>query len=127
MIAHRQRAKHCRYQGESDAAEQERVHSFQRATREVLQAFRGALMAPALPLVQVAITCESPKAPLAASINALQRSLQLPRLATVDARGLQLQEDGMHLTASAQHQLGARLCTTYLGLVNPDSRATLHV
>lgn len=107
----------CRYQGESDAVA-ERIDEFKAASENVLQSLRTALGAPALPIVQVAITCTSPKTPFASEINALQRQIELPSLATVDATGLQLQQDGVHLTTEAQKELAQRLFNTFQQLTS---------
>jgi hypothetical protein len=122
-----EQAQHtCRYQGESDAIP-ERVVSFKDASEMVLQSLRTALDAPTLPVVQVAITCNSSKTPLSDRINALQRQMALPRLATVDAAGLELQQDGVHLTMTAQEELASKLVAAYLQLANsaPPSNASL--
>ena len=107
----------CRYQGESDAVP-ERVEDFKSSTQKVLQSIREALGAPDLPIVQVAVTCNSPKTPLADRINTLQRQMKLPVLATVDATGLELQEDGVHLTTEAQRGLAHSICKALIRLTN---------
>jgi hypothetical protein len=88
------------------------------ASVEVLQSMRTALGVPALPIIQVAVTCNSPKTPLAGQINALQRQIQLPSLATVDATGLELQEDGVHLTTDAQKALSHRIFNAFQKLTD---------
>lgn len=106
----------CRYQGESDAIP-ERVEAFQEASLKVLHSLRIALDSPELPILQVAIACNSPKTPLADEINSLQQRMDLPMLTTVDAAGLELQQDGVHLTTAAQAELAQRLFTAYQQLI----------
>ena len=115
----------CRYQGESDAVP-ERVEAFKCSTKKVLQSIRAALGVPELPIVQVAVTCNSPKTPLADRINALQRQIKLPSLATVDAAGLELQQDGVHLTTQAQRELAHSICEAFMSLTTstPPMQAT---
>lgn len=96
----------------------ERVKSFKDASEQVLQSLRRALGVPALPIVQVAVTCNSPNTPLAHQINSLQRQIELPSLATVDATGLELQQDGVHLTTEAQQKLSRSMFKAFLQLTS---------
>ena len=43
-----------------------------------------------------------------------QKSINLPNVVCVDAKGLALKEDNLHLTTDAQVQLGHMLADAYL-------------
>lgn len=47
-------------------------------------------------------------------IREIQKGIELPNVVCVDAKGLQLREDNLHLTTEAQVQLGRMLAHSYL-------------
>ncbi|KAK9838152.1 hypothetical protein WJX81_004549 [Elliptochloris bilobata] len=106
------------YQGESDADTEERADELPGKFASMVAALRARLGAPQLPVLQVAVTCHNMTvSPLAERVRVGQLSARLPALSTVDAEGLQLAADGLHLTTAAQVELGTRLANaaTVLG------------
>lgn len=98
----------CRYQGESDA-NAECIDTFAASTAEVFAAFREVFEQPDLPIGQVAITATNPIAPLAAEVSTIQKSMSIPGVVTVAPDGVELQEDGLHLTADSNVRVGKAL------------------
>lgn len=47
-------------------------------------------------------------------IREAQKSIEIENVVCIDAKGLQLQEDNLHLTTEAQVQLGQMLADGYL-------------
>jgi hypothetical protein len=47
-------------------------------------------------------------------VRAAQLSINLPNVVTVDAKGLPLKEDNLHLTTEAQVKLGQMLAEAYI-------------
>lgn len=47
-------------------------------------------------------------------IRKIQLGIDLPNVVTVDAKGLELKEDNLHLTTEAQVRLGLHLAQAYL-------------
>jgi hypothetical protein len=88
------------------------VHSQQ--TEVLFNEFRHRLGVPDLPIVQVAITCQSHKAPLSKELNAQQKSMSLHNVVTIDAAQLTLQEDGLHLDLQSNVLLGELLGAAFL-------------
>jgi Carbohydrate esterase, sialic acid-specific acetylesterase len=111
----------CRYQGESDATD-DSIDGFAERTFAIFDAFREALAAPQLPMVQVAITATSAKAPRSAEINSAQMAMDYAGLKTVDASALPLQADGLHLTLEANIQLGHLLAEAVAGQVQHEGK-----
>lgn len=106
----------CRYQGESDATE-ERIAAFVASTTALFASFRLHLEQPQLPIVQVAITCNSSKAPLSREVNALQRGMRVSYCETVDAQGQVLQEDGLHLTLAGNVAVGEMMARAMMPML----------
>jgi len=105
-----------RYQGESDATDAECAAAYGTALPAWLAAARAGLGAPDLPAVLVAPTVcggrlgDTAKAGLPAVRAAVfEVAAATPHTVAVDARGLALQPDGMHLTRHGQIALGARI------------------
>jgi hypothetical protein len=80
----------------------------------VLNEFRQQVGLLDLPVVQVAITCQSQKAPLSRELNSRQMAMRLHNMVTVDASQLSLQEDGLHLDLQSNVRLGELLGSAFL-------------
>lgn len=106
------------YQGESDAINKERATEYEAKLRALLRSYREALQAPGLPILMVLIHCTNvDKIPFVDTVRAAQSAVaeSEPGLIVVDARGLPLsKEDGVHLTAEAQLELGSKLADAAL-------------
>nr|GMD31393.1 probable carbohydrate esterase At4g34215 [Ipomoea batatas] len=77
------------------------------------QALRHDFGLPALPIIQVALPSAT-YGSYVKDIRKFQLELKLPMLSTVDANGLQLQNDSVHLTSTAQVQLGIAMANAFL-------------
>ncbi|KAL0387042.1 UNVERIFIED_CONTAM: putative carbohydrate esterase [Sesamum radiatum] len=100
------------YQGESDTSSQEDVESYKENMETLICNVRADLNLPSLPLIQVAIA--SGDAKYLEKIREIQKGIDLPNVVCVDAKGLQLKEDNLHLTTEAQVLLGHMLADAYL-------------
>jgi len=73
---------------------------------------RSDLCLPTLPIIQVAII-SGDKAWLE-KVRESQLGIELANVVCVDAKGLELKEDNLHLTTEAQVKLGNMLADAYL-------------
>ncbi|KAL0376077.1 UNVERIFIED_CONTAM: putative carbohydrate esterase [Sesamum calycinum] len=97
---------------ESDTSSQEDVESYKENMETLICNVRADLNLPSLPLIQVAIA--SGDAKYLEKIREIQKGIDLPNVVCVDAKGLQLKEDNLHLTTEAQVLLGRMLADAYL-------------
>ncbi|EPS63422.1 hypothetical protein M569_11363 [Genlisea aurea] len=100
------------YQGESDASA-ELVDLYKANLEAVFRNLRADLSSPSLPIIQVAIVSGGEQQ-FVDKIRQIQREIDLPNSVCVDAAGLQLKGDNLHLTTEAQVQLGRLLADAYL-------------
>jgi hypothetical protein len=103
------------YQGETDAGSGADAASWAlRFAAHVVGALRTLLRAPSLPFAVVAITTAPlPSCAHTHAVRAAQLGLALPHCCVVDAAGLPLQPDGLHLTTAGAVTLGRRLATAW--------------
>ncbi|XP_073127205.1 probable carbohydrate esterase At4g34215 [Henckelia pumila] len=102
------------YQGESDTASQHDVDCYKENMESLFHNVRADLGLPSLPIIQVAIASGDKK--YLEKIREIQKGIDIPNVVCVDAGGLQLKEDNLHLTTEAQVQLGHFLAQAYLAL-----------
>ncbi|KAK9804927.1 hypothetical protein WJX72_012488 [[Myrmecia] bisecta] len=104
------------YQGESDADTAEHAATYATKFTKLMRAVRHDLDHKDLPIFQVAITCADSVeiTPYRDEVRRAQLGTELPHCYVVDAQGLELQADGLHLTPKAQVILGGRLADAYL-------------
>ncbi|PSS02683.1 Carbohydrate esterase [Actinidia chinensis var. chinensis] len=100
------------YQGESDTSSQHDADSYKVNMERLIHDVRSDLQCPSLPIIQVAIA--SGDAKYMEAVREAQKSIDLPNVVCVDAIGLQLGPDNLHLTTQAQVQLGHMLADAYL-------------
>ncbi|CAA0826463.1 Probable carbohydrate esterase [Striga hermonthica] len=100
------------YQGESDTASQQDVDSYKDNLEALIHNVRADLDLPSLPFIQVAIASGDEK--FLEKIREIQKGIDLPDVVCVDAKGLALKEDNLHLTTEAQVELGRKLADAYL-------------
>ncbi|KAL3638538.1 hypothetical protein CASFOL_017909 [Castilleja foliolosa] len=103
------------YQGESDAISQQAVDSYKENVETLIQNVRADLDLPSLPVIQVAIASGDER--YREKIREIQKEIDLPNVVTVDAKGLELKEDNLHLTTQAQVQLGCMLADARISLI----------
>lgn len=109
------------YQGESDCDTEERASTWGKRFAAFVRQVRADLQAPTLPVVLVAVTTtDLPICTFRDEVRRQQLGLVaasgLEHVAVVDAHGLELQADGLHLTIPAQVTLGQRLAQALLQL-----------
>ncbi|CAL9106301.1 unnamed protein product [Musa textilis] len=100
------------YQGESDTVSREDAEAYRARMERLILHLRSDLELPGLLLIQVAIA--SGEGNFTEIVRKAQKDICLPNVACVDAKGLQLEADHLHLTTSAQVQLGEMLAGAYL-------------
>ncbi|XP_061368878.1 probable carbohydrate esterase At4g34215 [Gastrolobium bilobum] len=99
------------YQGESDTSSEHDAEVYRVNMENLIHNVRQDLNLPSLPIIQVAITSGSE---YIEKVREAQKGIDLAKVICVDAKGLQLKEDNLHLTTEAQVQLGHMLAEAYL-------------
>ncbi|KAG9440341.1 hypothetical protein H6P81_020506 [Aristolochia fimbriata] len=100
------------YQGESDTRVEPDANSYKGKMEKFIRDLRFDLHFPTLPVIQVALA--SGEGPYIEKVRQAQLGIDLPGVVTVDAKGLPLEEDNLHLTAGSQVKLGKNLADAYL-------------
>ncbi|KAI3448133.1 hypothetical protein Pfo_004798 [Paulownia fortunei] len=99
------------YQGEKDTFTEQDANSYKENTERLILNVREDLDLPSLPVILVKIA--SGRGYLE-KVRDIQKAIDLPNVVCVDAMGLPLEEDNLHLTTEAQVQLGHLLADAYL-------------
>ncbi|KAI3980552.1 hypothetical protein MKX01_025117 [Papaver californicum] len=100
------------YQGESDTSTQHDADTYKANMERFIQNVRSDLCSPTLPIIQVAII--SGDKMWLEKVRESQLGIDMPNVVCVDAKGLELKEDNLHLTTEAQVKLGNLLADAYL-------------
>lgn len=100
------------YQGESDTQIREDADAYKGRLDRFFIDLRADLGYPTLPIIQVALA--SGKGPYVEIVRNAQLGINLPNVQCVDAKGLPLEPDRVHLTTPAQVQLGQTLTDAFL-------------
>lgn len=100
------------YQGESDTSHPHDAEVYQESMEKLINNVREDLGLPSLPIIQVAIA--SGDAKYLERVREAQFKINLPNVICIDAKGLPLKEDHLHLTTDAQVRLGHKLADAYL-------------
>ncbi|CAI9115850.1 OLC1v1016854C2 [Oldenlandia corymbosa var. corymbosa] len=100
------------YQGEADTVNHEDAKMYKWRLERFFTHLRADLQLPQLPIIQVALA--SGTGPYVGTVRKAQFKVDLPNVKTVDAAGLRLQPDHLHLSTSSQVQLGEMLADTFL-------------
>ncbi|XP_062024500.1 probable carbohydrate esterase At4g34215 isoform X1 [Rosa rugosa] len=100
------------YQGESDTSSQHDVDAYHENMVRLIENVRHDLALPSLPIIQVAICSGDEK--FLEKIREVQLGMKVENVVCVDAKGLELKDDHLHLTTKAQVQLGQMLADAYL-------------
>ncbi|KAF6176206.1 hypothetical protein GIB67_023497 [Kingdonia uniflora] len=100
------------YQGESDTSSKHVAESYKVNMERLIRNVRADLHCDSLPIIQVAIA--SGDKPYMETVREAQMGINIPNVVCVDAKGLPLKEDNLHLTTEAQVQLGKMLADAYL-------------
>ncbi|XP_059287513.1 probable carbohydrate esterase At4g34215 [Lycium ferocissimum] len=100
------------YQGESDTLNVEDAKLYKSRLQKFFIDLRYDLKAPFLPIIQVALATEL--GPYKKIIRQAQLGIHLRNMKTVDANGLKVGPDYVHLSTQAQVQLGQMLANAFL-------------
>ncbi|KAG5573302.1 hypothetical protein H5410_063068 [Solanum commersonii] len=100
------------YQGESDAIDLDDAKLYKGRLKKFFKDVRRDLELPTLPIVQVALA--TAPGPYMEVIRKAQLGINLPNVRCVDAKGLPIGPDLLHLTTPAQVQLGKMLANAFL-------------
>ncbi|XP_057729145.1 probable carbohydrate esterase At4g34215 [Arachis stenosperma] len=103
------------YQGESDTLLLSDAQSYRTRLAKFFLDLRADLNSPLLPIIQVALA--SGEGPYIDTVREAQLDMDLLNLRTVDAKGLPLGPDGLHLTTQAQVHLGQVMADAFLQFV----------
>ncbi|KAJ1397340.1 Sialate O-acetylesterase domain [Sesbania bispinosa] len=99
------------FQGESDTSSEDDARSYKVNMEKFIHNIREDLNLPSLPIIQVALASGFE---YTEKVREAQKGIDLPNVICVDAKGLALKEDNMHLTTESQVQLGHMLAQAYL-------------
>eukprot|EP00252_Welwitschia_mirabilis_P009832 TRINITY_DN22705_c0_g1_i1.p1 TRINITY_DN22705_c0_g1~~TRINITY_DN22705_c0_g1_i1.p1 ORF type:complete len:181 (+),score=36.01 TRINITY_DN22705_c0_g1_i1:86-628(+) len=103
------------YQGESDALSAATAENYKQNMKRFIDDVRSDLKQPDLLFIQVAINVEDETpTELVQKVREAQLSINITNVFTVDAKGLPLKPDKLHLTTEAQAQLGIMLGNEYI-------------
>ncbi|KAJ3678465.1 hypothetical protein LUZ60_002268 [Juncus effusus] len=100
------------YQGESDTVKKEDAELYFTRFERFISDVRMDLNLPNLPYIQVGLA--SGEGPYVEIVRKAQKEIKLPNVKYVDAMGLKLENDHLHLTTKSQVQLGKMLARSYL-------------
>ncbi|KAL3518389.1 hypothetical protein ACH5RR_020978 [Cinchona calisaya] len=99
------------YQGESDTTNPQDASLYKMRLERFFTNLRVDLKLPALPIIQVALA--SGQGPFVDTVRQAQFGIHLRNVKTIDARGLPMQPDNLHLSTPAQVQLGEKFAKAF--------------
>ncbi|XP_009586847.1 putative carbohydrate esterase At4g34215 [Nicotiana tabacum] len=106
------------YHGESDVKGGNGSKVYKTNLEKFIHDLRTDLNSPNLPILQVILPYpkEPFKGPYIEEVRATQLAINVPNVVKIDAKGLELGPDGIHLTTPAQVQLGHMFAHAFLSL-----------
>ncbi|CAI8606273.1 unnamed protein product [Vicia faba] len=104
------------YQGESDTVREEDAKAYKTRMERFIHNIRSDLKLPNLLVIQVALASGDGK--FVNMVRYAQLSIKLPNVRCVDAKGLRLKGDNLHLTSTSEVHLGIQLAHAYLASTN---------
>ncbi|KAL6885581.1 hypothetical protein ACP4OV_010360 [Aristida adscensionis] len=108
------------FQGESDTIELDDATAYGGRMERLVADLRDDLGVPDLLVIQVGLA--SGEGNYTDIVREAQKNVNLPNVILVDAMGLPLRDDQLHLSTEAQLQLGEMLAQAYLKFNSTDSR-----
>lgn len=100
------------FQGESDTVNIEDATMYKRRLVNLFNSLRADLGSPLLPIIEVAIA--SGQGSYVKTVRKAQLGIKLQKVKCVDAMGLPLLQDKLHLSTTAQVRLGRMLADAFL-------------
>ncbi|KAI3684673.1 hypothetical protein L6452_33898 [Arctium lappa] len=112
------------FQGESDTVSREDAESYKTRMQNFVFHVRADLLLPVLPVIQVALA--SGEGAYVEMVREGQLGMDLVNLRTIDAKGLNLEPDGLHLTTPSQVLLGNMLANAFMQ-TRPSAMITTNI
>ncbi|WMV10857.1 hypothetical protein MTR67_004242 [Solanum verrucosum] len=106
------------YQGESDTTLLSNANAYKGKMQQFFTDLRSDVGIPDLLIIQVALASGTNFTDI---VREVQLNPDLANVVTVDARGLELHKDNLHLTASSQVLLGHMMADAYLQTISTTS------
>ncbi|KAH0782357.1 hypothetical protein KY290_001955 [Solanum tuberosum] len=106
------------YQGESDTTLLSNANAYKGKMQQFFTDLRSDVGIPDLLIIQVALASGTNYTDI---VREAQLNPDLANVVTVDARGLELHKDNLHLTASSQVSLGHMMADAYLQTISTTS------
>ncbi|KAI3761140.1 hypothetical protein L1987_51548 [Smallanthus sonchifolius] len=100
------------FQGESDTVSEVDARMYKRRLLNLFSNLRADLGSPLLPIVYVAIT--SGQGSYVETVRKAELGIKLEKVRCVDAKGLPLLQDNLHLSTQAQVRLGQMLADAFI-------------
>ncbi|XP_024972037.1 probable carbohydrate esterase At4g34215 [Cynara cardunculus var. scolymus] len=116
------------FQGESDTVSREDAELYKTRLQNFILHVRADLLLPVLPVIQVALA--SGEGPYIEMVREAQLGMDMVNLRTIDAKGLNLEPDGLHLTTPSQVSLGNMLANAFIqtrpsAIITPNTASTI--
>ncbi|KAK6939657.1 Sialate O-acetylesterase domain [Dillenia turbinata] len=104
------------YQGESDTVTKEEADRYGERLERFIDDVRSDLQLPTIPFIQVALA--TAMGPYIDIVRGAQLGMDLPNVQCVDAKGLALEPDQLHLSTPSQVKLGEMLGDAFVGTIS---------
>ncbi|ESQ45190.1 hypothetical protein EUTSA_v10010602mg [Eutrema salsugineum] len=104
------------YQGESDTVDMVDASVYKKRLVKLFNDLRSDLHQPNLPIIQVALATGA--GPYLDAVRKAQLKTELENVHCVDAMGLSLEPDRLHLTTSSQVRLGQMMADAFIAIPN---------
>ncbi|CAI9095804.1 OLC1v1031825C1 [Oldenlandia corymbosa var. corymbosa] len=114
------------YQGESDTKNERDAYAYKGRLEQFITDLRTDLNLPHLLIIQV-VLASGKKEYLLEVVRKSQLHIVLPNVKCVDAMGLALEDDNLHLTTSAQVRLGNMLSDAFIDYTRIDGRICISI
>ncbi|XAR48384.1 Acetylxylan esterase [Bertholletia excelsa] len=101
------------YQGEADTLNSQDAELYKGRLERFFMDLRSDLQSSLFPIIQVGLA--SGQTPLLEKVREAQMAVDLENVLFVDAKGLPLEPDHVHLTTAAEARLGEKLGAAFLG------------
>ncbi|KAK4428666.1 putative carbohydrate esterase [Sesamum alatum] len=99
------------YQGESDTRCQEDAKLYKKRLEKFFTDIRSDLNLPELPVIQVALA--SSEGPYIDEVRKAQLGIHLPNVKCVDAKGMKIGHDRLHLSTEGEVQVGQMMADAF--------------
>ncbi|KAL0438891.1 UNVERIFIED_CONTAM: putative carbohydrate esterase [Sesamum latifolium] len=99
------------YQGESDTQRQEDAKLYKTRLAKFFTDIRSDLKLPELPVVQVALAAA--EGPYMDDVRQAQLGIDLPNMKCIDAKGMKIGPDGLHLNTEGEVHVGQMMADAF--------------